>query len=382
MTSAPREYRLGNVRLPNPLVVASCPATEDCERLLRCADAGAAAAILKSCHTLGTTPKDKGYRRFQGSERGLWGTSTVARELLPPEKACSILYDIRKHTDMVVIPSVAGSSLEYPEWLDTLRLLEPLNPACVQLDLFYLEADLSLPATQERLRTLILTLKQESGLELLPKMNQELRPGAALEALCNSGIAGWSLLDSVRTQLPAVTLVESPDFPDFLFAKGLDSASLFGAWQLPLVCDYLSRLRAGTLLPILAGGGVSNATDVVRLLSMGADAVQVATPILCEGPAWIRRTLNGLERWSMPEHDGKSASASLTPARAEISREQCTSCGSCARQLMCNAVEIGAEGPCIIRDKCEGCGYCLTLCPAGAISLHPVSNQISTHAAF
>ncbi|MFA6449252.1 MAG: hypothetical protein WCX65_07295, partial [bacterium] len=228
MNSSSTKFRIGETQLQNPIVVASCPATEDFERLMRCADAGAAAAILKSCHTSGSFPKGIGNRRFLGSERGLWGTSTVARELLHADKMCSILDDIRKRTDFTVIPSVAGFSLETSDWLDTLHLLEQYHPACVQLDLFYLDEDLSLPNTQSRLRSLIINLRRECGLKLLPKLNQELRPGAAVKLFENTEIAGLSLLDSLRGHLPMNSLLHKSDFPGFIFAEGLDSASLFG----------------------------------------------------------------------------------------------------------------------------------------------------------
>jgi len=77
VTSFSTKYKIGERQLTNPIVVAPCPATEDCERLLHCADARVGTAILKSCHTISNSPKDKG-RRFQVSERGLWETSTLA----------------------------------------------------------------------------------------------------------------------------------------------------------------------------------------------------------------------------------------------------------------------------------------------------------------
>lgn len=369
------KYRIGETLLTSSIVVASCPATEDCDRLLRCADAGAAAAILKSCHTVGSSAKTRGYRRFMASERGLWGTSTVARELLNPENVCSILDNIRKRTDFTVIPSVAGFSLDSSRWLDTLHLLEQYRPACVQLDLFYLEEDLSLPDTQNRLRTLMLNLQQKCSLRLLPKLNQELRPGAAMEVFRKTEIAGFSLLDSMQTHLPLNSFLHKPDFPGFQFAKGLDSASLFGAWQLPLVCEYVYRLRRESSLPILAGGGVSNATDVVRLLSLGADAVQVATAIIRDGPGWIKRTLAEVESLLVDEDDQSTVSPSFTKAHVRVDRSLCSSCGRCADQLMCNAIEMVADGPHVNPDRCEGCGFCLSLCPAGAMLLSAESGK-------
>lgn len=379
MNSSTKEYSIGGVRLPNPIVVASCPATEDYERLLQCADAGAGAAILKSCHTISSPPpRDNGYRRFQGSKRGLWGMSTVARELLHPENACSILDAISKRCDFTVIPSVAGFSLDPAEWIDTLRLFESHSPACVQLDFYYINEDLSRPATQHHLRKLILHLRDECRLNLLPKLNQELRPGAAVEVFDNTGIAGWSLLDSVRTHLPMSSSLHKQDFPNFQFAQGLDSASLFGSWQLPLACEYVFRLREESSIPILAGGGVSNATDVVRLLSLGADAVQVATAIIRDGPDWIQRTLAEMDSLIIDERDLETALPVFTKARVGIDRLLCLSCGICANQLMCKAIKMTMDGPHVNPQRCEGCGFCVSLCPAKAMSLSAVTDPKTT----
>ncbi len=371
-----RDYRVGAMTLPNPIVVASCPATEDCDRLLRCADAGAGAAILKSCHTIENSPNDNGCRRFQVSDRGLWGTSTMARELLHPDSTCVILDEVKKRSDFNVIPSVAGFSLEPSIWLDTLHLLKQHNPKYVQLDLFYVEEDLSLPIVQDRLRKLVLKLRQECSLNLLPKLNQELRPGAALEVFKNTGIAGWNLLDSIRTHLPMDLLSRKPDFPIFQFAMGLDSASLFGPWQLPFICEYVFRLRNESSIPILAGGGINNATDVARLLSLGANAVQVATAILREGPGWIKRTLLELESLMIKEQVSSIVSQpSFTNAQVRIDESLCSSCGCCAEQLMCNSIEMTSGVPQVNFDWCDGCGFCVSLCPAEAISLSVVPEQ-------
>jgi len=373
MKFPPAKYMVGKVVLPNPIVVASCPATEDCERLLRCAEAGAGAAILKSCHPIGTSLSDEGFRQFYHSDRGLWGTSTVARELLHPDKICSILTYVSNRCDFIVIPSVAGFTLELSEWINTLRLLKPYNPPCVQLDLFYLEEDLSLPNTQRRLRKLIINLQRECGLHLLPKLNQELRPMAALKTFDGTGISGWSLLDSIRTNLPMNPSPGAHDFPNFNHAEELNTASLFGSWQLPLVCEYVFRLRARSNIPILAGGGVQNVTDVVRLLSLGANAVQVATAIIRNGPDWIKLTLSELERWEIGEHCRSAMSPHQPGARVKIDTSLCSSCGRCVDQLMCNAIEMKVV-PFVNVNKCEGCGFCLSLCPEHAMTLSTAQN--------
>ncbi|NLV44183.1 MAG: hypothetical protein GXY07_06760 [Candidatus Hydrogenedentes bacterium] len=373
MSLKKKAFQMGNIALANPIVVASCPATEDIERLCRCADAGAGAAILKSCHGIRTTPTDQGMRRFRNTDRGLWGTSTTARELIHPEKACKIINELRTYSEMPVIPSVAAYTLDSQEWIETLLMFEANGIACAQLDLFYLEEDLSLPETQGRLYNLILEIACESSIGLLPKMNQEIRPGAAIKTFADTGIVGWSILDSIRIRFPEDRRLKSPDLPVFAYANGLNAASLFGAWQFPLVCEYLYRLRTQTDLPILAGGGVSDARDVARLLTMGADAVQVATPILCEGTDWINRTCADLQNYNWTAYGCTEEAVGFIAAHAKIDPDLCTSCGRCTRQLMCTAIKEGADGPCILPGKCEGCRFCLELCPANAICLKPNS---------
>jgi len=366
MSVTPGTYSIGDISLPNPLVIASCPATEDAARLLRCAEAGAAAAILKSCHAPEHLPTDWGWRRFRQSMRGLWGTSAISRELAHPEHALRIMRDVIGRTGMVLVPSIACFSLESSGWLDALELFADAGARLVQLDLFYLQEDLSLPSSQARLRELILFLRQRCSVGLLPKLNQELRPGAAAAVTRNTGIAGLSLLDSVRGHFAVAESSHHKDFPRFLHAGGLDCASLFGPWQLPLTCEYVYRLRRETDFSIVAGGGVEDADDIIHLLALGADAVQVATVVLREGPGWIKNTLTILEpvRREINRND-----AVFFAAHAYIDHEACPACGRCAEQLMCAAIHMNCGKPEIDHHKCEGCGFCVSICPAGAITV-------------
>jgi len=212
-------------------------------------------------------------------------------------------------------------------------------------------------------------LRQESNLNLLPKLNQEIRPGAAIELFDKTGIAGWSVLDSIRTHLPKIKSLPLAGFPDLTFSEGTDSASLFGYWQLPLVCEYIYRLKTETNLPVLAGGGIRNAADIVQLLSLGADAIQVASSIIQDGPRWIKRAIDDLKFYNMDDSKESLPQSILKRAHIQIDKSLCSSCGCCSEQLMCTAIEMTPKGPIIQSEKCEGCGFCLDLCPSKAMSL-------------
>lgn len=358
-----------NIReLVNPLIVASCPATEDLPRLTTCARAGAGAAILKSCATVGWNPEGTaGSRRFYATSLGLWGNSTITSELLSPEEALYLLKAEDGLKPMLLIPSVAGPNLEPELWLETLRLFERLEPVAIQLDLFYLGEDLSLPVSLQRLRTLLKILLAKVTIPLIPKLNQELRPGAVLETVAGLELGGLSLLDSLRFSIP--DHLQPAGYP--MVPQWNHSGSLFGRLQLPVTLDYLLRLRGDFPGFIIAGGGAENACDLQTLLAAGADAVQVATPLLRHGAPWLRKVLSELAE--EPRKDEVPHGIDTVPRRAMVQTGECTRCRVCLEQMMCSHIVENDDGFPVVGETCPGCGFCVSLCSRGAISLVEVS---------
>ncbi|MBT8350515.1 MAG: 4Fe-4S binding protein [Deltaproteobacteria bacterium] len=60
---------------------------------------------------------------------------------------------------------------------------------------------------------------------------------------------------------------------------------------------------------------------------------------------------------------------------AEIDPDECTACGTCMdERCQVNAIEERGDAYEVVREKCIGCGLCVTTCPSEAISLlrkHP-----------
>ena len=55
---------------------------------------------------------------------------------------------------------------------------------------------------------------------------------------------------------------------------------------------------------------------------------------------------------------------------AEIDSSQCDACGVCSEErCQVNAIEVKEEIVTVVKEKCIGCGLCVTTCPQKAISL-------------
>ena len=142
----------------------------------------------------------------------------------------------------------------------------------VQLDFFYMGNLIGTENFGYKLTALLHELIAEIPIPIMPKLNINLPKDYVIPMLVDAGVEYVSLLDSVR----------SPCFEEsdgqYRLSERLeaDTTSCFGHWQLPLTLGY-TYTAAKHGLKVCAGGGVTNANDVKKLLVAGAITVQSAT---------------------------------------------------------------------------------------------------------
>jgi MinD superfamily P-loop ATPase len=73
--------------------------------------------------------------------------------------------------------------------------------------------------------------------------------------------------------------------------------------------------------------------------------------------------LRSINEWNIPNAVNSYYYASIDP-------EACAACGTCAdERCQVHAIEEGEEAYRIIKEKCIGCGLCVSTCPSEAIQL-------------
>lgn len=376
------------IQLANPVIVASCPATENVAGILSCAEAGAGAIITKSISDYDYMGLKLGARRTAWSARGFSACSTFRRETLTREAGTAVIREASSLTDVPVVASVTSSSLAVESWLPTCEDVVAAGAKALQLDLFYLPQPISAPGTFERLLALLGALSEQLSVPVIPKLNIDIPAYLAAQYLPQAGVAGVALLDSVR--VPSPVSIERKGGHSYRFLHNPGMSSLFGAWQMPLTQHYAMVMGRHTHLQMCAGGGIANVEDAIELIMLGATTVQVASLVLANGYSAIGDIVDGIRSYmrahgfsSMQELQGLALQQQRTDlehgdcefveAKATILAERCVACGRCLSLSFCSAISGTLDSVSISKAKCDGCGFCVPFCPKDAIVLSQIS---------
>ncbi|MFW6381579.1 MAG: 4Fe-4S binding protein, partial [Bacillota bacterium] len=142
------------------------------------------------------------------------------------------------------------------------------------------------------------------------------------------------------------------------------------------------RIKETVDLPVIAGGGISSARDVVDFLRAGASAVFLVTGAILQGltvfeqiTADLKEIMAEMGVQNLEQIRGSSRELIRENERWSkhipvIDEELCTGCGRCVRSciydslmLEDNIAQHREQG-----ENCFGCGLCITVCPVQAIN--------------
>ncbi|MBQ8798691.1 MAG: 4Fe-4S binding protein [Lachnospiraceae bacterium] len=333
------------------VVAASCPATECIENVVKCAENGAQAVILKSASSSRTNDGKKRRCYIDYEKKQFWSESGFDREMLLIDEAVELTKSAKLRTGILIIPSVCELTYDTKQWVETCKRLENAGADALQLDFFYFNDMLCEDGLKEKMITLLKAVMNELSIPIMPKVNHNLPASYIAKIFREAGVKYVSLLDSVRSVLPNNPIFEGK------------SLSVFGEWMFPLTKQY-TKILVDSGFEVCAGGGVTNGSMAAELVELGASTVQIAMEILLNGYARFSEIEKECKQ-CMQKMDRHRNSHFIENRKASVNLSKCTGCGRCKVQCFCNVAKD------LVNDntQCEGCGLCADICKSGAITI-------------
>ncbi|MBA3024861.1 MAG: dihydroorotate dehydrogenase-like protein [Sulfurimonas sp.] len=281
------------LELKNPLIAGASPLTASVDSIKRLEDAGVAAVVM---HSLFEEQINKqlhaiDYFLFNGSDSYAESLSYFpASDCLQNAEAEHYLEDlaeIKKATDIPIIASLNGVSSG--GWVNYAKKLQEAGADALELNITYIPTDFSMDSHKiERMYLDVLKdVKTNTSLPLAVKMNAYFtNPAQMAKRFEEGGVDGLVIFDNpVRVDIDLETLT------------AVQKANLTSSSNLSETLRWCAILYSNVNLSLAASTGIHSAEDVLKALMSGANATQMASALLQNGPEHVKSVLDEMTLW-------------------------------------------------------------------------------------
>ena len=278
--------------LKSPLIVAASPLSKDAEAIAKAVEAGAGAIIMHSLFEEQLIHEQMAAHRFLDARMD---SDAEARNFLPDVEVFSMdaapylrqLEKLRRRVDVPVLASLNGTTPG--GWTNYAKQLEAAGASALELNLYEVATspDESGAAIEERQLSVVssvvsavqvpITVKLSSFYASVPSFVRR------LERVGAKGVAVFN-----RFYQPDINL-DTLDVDRHLVAST--------PAELPLRLHALALLSATAKLSLACTGGVHSALEAAKAILCGAHAIQLASVLLVQGPAYLGVLREALNQW-------------------------------------------------------------------------------------
>jgi dihydroorotate dehydrogenase (fumarate) len=278
--------------LRSPLVASASPLTADVPSLLALQDAGAGAVVLPS---LFAEQIDAESRRHDALSTAGADSSPEARSYLPAPDEYHIhghqyLDLVRCVTDELEIPVIASlNGATVASWTDYARRIEDAGASALELNIYFIAADLALSGhdIEQRYLDIVHAVRQRVAIPVAVKLGPYFSaPGHLAIELAAAGADALVLFN--RFYQPDIDTVRLKIRNGLALSRSSDI-------RLPLL--WMAILHGRIDASLAASTGVHTADDVVQYLLAGADVVMTTSALLEHGVGHMRTLVDGLAAW-------------------------------------------------------------------------------------
>ena len=278
--------------LAHPFVAGASPLGRQLDDVRRLEDGGAAAIVLPSLFEEQITLATEGRIRHKDPldarvSADLQHFPCAAAYAFTPDEYAEHVARVRQAVRVPVIGSLNGTTSE--SWLTFSRLIEQAGANAIELNIYEVVANakISSAAIEHQIVQLAAELKQFLHIPIAIKLSPYFASaGNVVHRLERAGAAAVVLFNRFY----------QPDI-DIDAMQTVVDARLSTSDELLLRLRWLAILHGRVRLSLIASGGIAGPDDGVKAMLAGADAIQVASAVLRNGPAYFATLRDGLAAW-------------------------------------------------------------------------------------
>ncbi|TNE61599.1 MAG: dihydroorotate dehydrogenase-like protein [Bacteroidetes bacterium] len=291
------------LKLDSPIVVSACPLSEEVSNIVAMEDHGAGAVVLFSLF-------EEQIRREQERLMAIEMTTTnvfaEGLDYFPTADEYSVGVEeyldlIRLAKERVDIPIIASLNGITPEgWIDYARQMEQAGADALEINVFYIAADLHQDgrSVEDRYLEIVETVRSTVKIPVAVKLNPYFSAmGNMARELVLAGANGLVLFNRFY----------QPDF-DIRTLRVLNNLQYSDSNEIRLPLLWISVLYGRLNASLAATTGVQSAREVIKYLLGGADVTMTASALYKHGIPYLKTMTEELERW-MKEMQFRSVDA-------------------------------------------------------------------------
>lgn len=280
------------LKLKHPLVVGASPMAGDLDQVKRLEDAGAAAIVMHSLFEEQLMLEQAAQQAYVDSFENV---NAEAMDFLPkpaeyvlgPEEYLDQIRKVKAAVRVPVIGSLNG--VTNSGWLDYASKIEQAGADALELNVYSVptKAEDAAAVLESRLVEMVKHIKGKVKIPVAVKLSPFFTsPVNVAKQLVGAGVDGLVVFN--RFYQPDI------DIEQLEVRHSLDLST---SAELKLRLRWLAVLSAKVKTSFALTGGVHSATDALKAVMAGANAVQVVSAILKEGPTWISKTRDEMKVW-------------------------------------------------------------------------------------
>ncbi len=280
------------LKLRSPIVVSASTLSEKMDHILQMEDSGAGAIVLFSMFEEQIREENA---RFDAVIRATSNVFAEAADYFPDLEdyhvgTAQYLENLRRAKERVQIPIIGSLNGITPEgWIDYARQMEQAGADGLEINIFYIPADIRLSgeAVEQRYLDIIKMVRQTVKIPIAVKLNPY------FSAMGNTAL---KMQQAGANALVLFNRFYQPDF-DIQSLKVLHNLQYSDASEIRLPLLWIAILSGKLPLSLAATTGVQSAAEVIKYLLAGADVAMTASALYKNGIRYLETMHDDLRNW-------------------------------------------------------------------------------------